>query len=443
MENLSKSWVNGVRINKLRTSEFFLCVQYFLYFVTLLLVYVNGIAPTYAYMGFVDAFSEDNLLISLAFLFFSMPFIRPNGRPSGFFLTLAASVVLVPSLVLYTGAGLSHRFALLTVAAIWLVSITARIVKLKPVSVPTPSRPSLLLLFGLIAVSTIGIIFAFGGGRHFNLNLSAVYDLRREAAAVLPGISGYLNSVTSKVVIPFAMVFAAQRRNWSAVFLLALLSVLMFALTAHKSPLFFPLVVGFAYLVAGRRHLHHIFLAGLTAILVVSAVDLWAQRVAFGDAAGWLSSLLVRRALLVPSLLNWFYLDYFLDAPKYLWADSKFSLGLVESPYALRSVNLIALEYFGREEMSANTGWIGSGYANAGIGGLLLYSVMIGALFSLLDAYALRIGNRMIIALFILPVFILLTSSDLTTMILTHGLLLSIFFLTIIRPDARQKKEQL
>lgn len=442
MEHLSQSWPANVRVSALRASDCALGAQYLLYFLTLLLIYRYGISTTYAYMGFVDEFSTDNLILSLAYLLFSMPFLRPNGLPSGFFLTLAATTVLVPSLVLYTGAGLPHRFALLTASSICLISVTARIVRLKPIKVPTLSRSSLLIGFALLAAGTIGIIFAFGGARHFNLNLSAVYDFRQEAAEDLPGIFGYLNSITAKILIPFAMVFAAQRRNWLAVLILSLLSVLIFALTAHKSPLFYPPAVVFVYLIAGRRNVNHILLAGLIVLLVICAIDLWAQKSGAAGSAGWVSSLLARRALLIPSLLNWFYLDYFLEAPKYMWADSKFSFGLVESPHVLRSVNLIGLEYFGRVEMSANTGWIGSGYANAGTGGVILYSLIIGLLFSLLDTYSKRIGNRLVIALFFLPVFTLLMSSDLTTMLLTHGLVLSVLILLVIRPDTQQVKEK-
>lgn len=440
MKSLSKSWPANIRVPALRASECTLVAQYLVYFLTLLLIYSFGISRTYAYMGFVDEFSIANLVISVACLFFSFLFLRPNGRPSGFFLTLAAATILVPSLVIYTGAGLPLRFALLTVTSVCLVSLVAQIIRLKPVKAPTVSRSSLLTVFSMLAIGTIGIIFAFGGARHFNLNLSAVYDLRQEAAANLPGISGYLNSMTSKIFIPFAMVFAAQKKNWVVVSLLALLSVLMFALTAHKSPLFYPVIIAFVYLIAGRPYVSQLLLTGVIVVLGICAVDLWAHGSGFGGISGWFTSLFARRALLVPSLLNWFYLDHFVDAPKYLWADSKFSFGLVESPHPLRSVNLIGLEYFGREEMSANTGWIGSGYANAGAAGLLLYSIIIGALLSLLDAYARRLGNRIVIALFFLPVFTLLTSSDLTTMLLTHGLLLSLFFLAAIRPDTQQQQ---
>lgn len=441
MEKTSLPWPANIRVSTVRASECALAAQYLVYFLALLLIYGYGIAPAYAYMGFVDEFSTTNLAISVAYLFFSMSFLRPNGRPSGFFLTLAATTILVPSLVLYTGAGLPHRFALLTVTAVGLISFTARIIRLKPITVPTVSKSNLYIFFTLLALGTIGIIFAFGGARHLNLNLSLVYDFREEAASNLPGFFGYLNSVTSKIIIPFAMVFAAQRRNWFAVSLLTLLSVLMFALTAHKSPLFYPLVIGFIYLIGERRHVHQIFLAGLITMLAICAVDLWIQKSGFEGIAGWFTSLFARRALLVPSLLNWFYLDHFIEAPKYLWADSKFSFGLVESPHLLRPPNLIGREYFGRVEMSANTGWIGSGYANAGTAGLILYSIAIGLLFSLLDAYSKRIGNRLVIALFVLPVFTLLTSSDLTTMLLTHGLALSIFILAFIRPDTQKIKE--
>jgi hypothetical protein len=64
-----------------------------------------------------------------------------------------------------------------------------------------------------------------------------------------------------------------------------------------------------------------------------------------------------------------------MNHPFLLWADSKISFGLVESTYNLRLPFLIGKQYFFSEKMSANSGWIGSGYAQFGFTGMIAYAL--------------------------------------------------------------------
>jgi len=282
-------------------------------------------------------------------------------------------------------------------------------------------------------------IFLLGGWRNINFNIMAVYEFRGEVADNLPGIFGYINSIATKVFIPFAMVFAIQNRRWIGLMVLVGLSILFFALTSHKSPLFYPIVVVFAYGIVQFRNAQIFMLVSVLIIVFFSAIDTYAFTHDWGGYSGIFSSLFARRVILIPSLLNWFYVDFFEHASKINWANSKLTLGLMISPYDAAAPRIIGLEYFNREEMSANTGWIGSGYANAGIFGVITYSVLIGLLLSFLDAYANKLGVQVVTAMFTLSVFTLLTSTDLATMLITHGLVVSLFVLIITRPTVRDK----
>ena len=430
-------------IRLVKISEVLFLCQYGIYFLVLLCMYSMGIAPNFAYMGFLDAFSSENLVISLLMLLFVVPFLRPGQLPSAFFLNLTASLILVPTLVLYTGAGLPHRFALVTTAALVLMAIISKTIRLRAFKLPVIHSSNLLLVLGYFSAFTVAGIFVFGGARFLNFDLSAVYDLRREAAQNLPIIFSYLVPLVSKVAIPFAIVFAIRDRHWLVVAGLVSLSVLLFALTAHKSPLFFPVMVIFVYFIARSRYVEQYFLAALISIVLASAIDIWFFSRGGEGVSGWFASLFTRRVLLVPSFLNWCYLDFFFDAEKYFWAESKITAGLIEPPFDLRSVNLIGLEYFGKEEMSANTGWIGSGYANAGLWGVMLYSILIGVLLAFLDSYSYRLGKQIIVALFVLPIFTIITSTDFLTMFLTHGLLLSLLLLALMNSTDPTANESL
>ena len=410
-------------------------LQYGLYFFLMLGVYIFGVAPVYEYMGFVQLFKVENLLISLLILLIVAPFFRPGVLPTSFFLNMGGALILVPTLALYTGAGLPHWYALTTAFALMLIAVTCKILHLEPLQVAFVRKSRILAFLIVFSGVVVGAIFLFGGARYLNFNLAAVYELRREAALNLPSVFAYLTPLVAKVAIPFALVFALRERRWFFACTLVLLSFLLFGLTAHKSLLFYPVVVVFVYYTAGSRYLVQNFLAALMAILIASGVDLWFQFHGAGGLSGWFASLFARRAILVPSFLNWYYFDFFSSAEKYFWADSKVTFGLLASPFDLRFPHLIGMEYFNKEGMSANTGWIGSGYANAGIWGVMLYSVLIGGLFAFLDSYANRHGTRMVIALFTLPVFTLLTSTDFLTMLLTHGLFFSILMLAMIKPE--------
>jgi hypothetical protein len=84
--------------------------------------------------------------------------------------------------------------------------------------------------------------------------------------------------------------------------------------------------------------------------------------------------------------------------------------------------------------MSANTGVVGNGYANAGLFGVFAYSSIVGIFVSILNSFGRRIGHTFVTAASVYMIFLLMTTTDLITAILSHGLLLLIFMLSIIGP---------
>ena len=143
-------------------------------------------------------------------------------------------------------------------------------------------------------------------------------------------------------------------------------------------------------------------------------------------------SLLLRRVYFVPAQINYFYYDYFSLNSFILWAESKLTLGLIDYQYPLSMPRMIGLEYFGNEITNANTGWIGSGYAQAGLIGMIIYSVIIGIIFNTLNIFSKRVNKNIILPITIVPVFSVITSSDLPTAFLTHGLILVLILVSIL-----------
>jgi oligosaccharide repeat unit polymerase len=411
---------------------------YVLYYCSFQIVYQIWVTDTYRYQGFNNEFSIIYALISLLLLFFLISIIQVNNSPSSYFLHFTLAVIFIPSIVLFVGQSLPLKFIFSTFIAIFVTAIIVNKIRLKTIYVPKISADKIILILLFIALLNIVGLIYFGGLRYVNFNLSLVYDFRRDAAASVPGFFGYLNSITGKVVIPFGIVYSYFSKRWICLILFIASSFSLFALTHHKSPLFVPIlilmVLNFNNLKRGAK----IFPIFLTFIVVFSGIDLWIHNNYSNLYAGWFGALFANRTLLVPSQLNWIYFDFFSDASKYYWSTSKITLGLLDSPYSLAAPNLIGYEFFGNYDMSANTGWIGSGFANAGYLGILLYSFLLGLLLSFLDAYGRKLGDHLVFALFLMPCFTLITSADFTDMLLTHGLVFALLALIFLNPKTKK-----
>lgn len=401
------------------------------YFLVLQVHYHYAITSRYAYLGFTDNFSLLKFGASLLIVFSVGNLLREDARPSTFFLNVLAALVVVPSAVIYGGSDLSTGYLILVLGAFAMVWLSSRLVSVKRVRLRSISSGIVMWLLAGLAGGTLGGIVAISGTQFFNLNISSVYEIRGDAAEAVPGIFGYLNSISTKVLIPFGLVLALVERRWILMAVFSCLSVLFFAFTAHKSPLFYPTVVLFIYWVAKSRAAGRGVLAGLVFFMVIALLDHWYFERHGAWWSGWFSSLFARRAILVPSLINWQYFDFFVDADRFYWASSKISFGLIEAPYNLNAPRLIGVTYSNNIERFANAGWIGSGFANAGALGVLVYSVLVGALLAFLDEYSKKIGSRVTIALFALPVVTIFVSSDLVSSLLTHGLLAALFLLML------------
>ncbi|MDQ7780787.1 MAG: hypothetical protein RDV41_13915, partial [Planctomycetota bacterium] len=138
--------------------------------------------------------------------------------------------------------------------------------------------------------------------------------------------------------------------------------------------------------------------------------------------------------LFVPAMLDTLYIDYFSLHEKYYWSSSRLGSWAGENPHGVAAPFLIGSEYFSDNDMSANAGVIGGGYANAGLLGVAIYSIISGLLVAMLNAFGRRAGHALVTAVSLATVFNILTTTDLVTAFLTHGLLLLVLVLALF-PD--------
>lgn len=411
-----------------------LIASYLLYYFTFQLVFQIWIVEIYSYEGYVNHFSIVNFVLSFFALALLASFVGVNESPSTSFLHFTLVTIFVPTLVLFAGQGLLFDFFFTTFMAISIVVVVANTIEIKTLRVPRLSDTVIMKLLTLIATSNVVALIYFNGFEYINFDFSRVYEFRREAAASLPGLFGYINSTVAKVVIPFGVVLSYYYKKWGYLLVFFSCAIFLFALTHHKSPLFIPILMLLVLRFWDMRFLWRVpvFCA---AVVILSGFDFWLFANFDGSLYGWFGALFANRTLLVPANLNHIYIDFFADSEKYLWATSRLSLGLTQSPYEFAAPNIIGYEISGNYDMSANAGWIGSGIANAGYIGVIIYSFFLGLWFSLLDAYGRRLGAHLVFALFLMLVFTLVTSTDFTDLLLTHGLIFAIFILVFLNSN--------
>lgn len=396
-------------------------------------IYQYEIVLHWWYMGFTGGFTAVKLGVAMVMTVVLAALLPPQKTTRGIIVTVCHYVFFVPYVIYLTASSAS---ALLYVS---FVMLAACIYVLSAVRLNLPKGRGLeerqisgiVLVLILVALAALVV---FNGLANFNLDIERVYEFRRESEADLPAVFGYLYSNVSSALIPILMILMFRSKNYAVAGLIFLLGVALFGMTHHKSVLFGPLFAGIIYLAIRRMPTITWMSVFFLAIPLLALVEIFYTRATtFGEPA-YFTSLIVRRVLLVPPLLDSFHVEFFGHFPKYYWSGSAFGKLAGGGSYDAGAAIVIGSFYFLDADTSANTGVIGSGYANAGLIGVAIYSLGAGAVLSLFNFYGSRSGHFVVAAGGLAIFFNILASADFTTMFLTHGLLLYLIVLNVL-PD--------
>ncbi len=413
-----------------------LCALHLLYYLLLQFSYCKVIVVVYGYMGFVDSFSVTKAFFSFALIFITFTLIPKTKLPSNFFLNMILAMTIIPSLVIFAGSDGPYSFALINLVAFHTLLLVIKCFSIKDLNIKGLYQQQLLNFFAVYGILIFAVILALGGSRYFNIDISKVYEFRREAAANLPGIFGYLMPIFGKVVIPLGITMSLSCRKYHLTLVFILFGFLTFALTAHKLPLFVPFFVIIIWWISLQKNVSHLLVIFLISIILFGFLEIFILNNLNFYTEGLIMNLGVRRTLLVPSWLDRAYFDFFSQNPYVYWSQSKISMGLLDNPYDVTTPILIGREVIGNPATHADTAWIGFGYSNAGVFGVLIYSLLIGAVIKFIDQCSLRLGTPFMITVFSIPIFAM---GELPAAFLTHGLGLLIILVAILKPVCLKK----
>lgn len=412
----------------MRTTRIFHPISAIIYTLLMVWVYQINISEKWGYMGFHSIDSRSSIFVVLVLAASLSFFIPSNFSTRGFFLTLIHYAFFIPSLIIIASHDLEFTHLAALVVSVGLIFGVSAI-SLKEFRVKKPdTRGYFFISLSLILFNVLAMA-AFGGLSHFNLNIFRVYEFRSGAEENMPAIFQYIFSGVSKVVTPVALILAIHLRSNLLILITLMGIILLFGITNHKSVLFFPIFVAIFFMALKKARNLNSILYLFVSFGIVAALEALYFSHFHPSLPGLFNGMITRRAFFVPPLLDSFYLDFFSEGAKYYWSTSKFGLGIVEKPYAITAPYLIGAHFFQNEATSANTGMVGSGFSHAGYIGVIIYASLIGILLAFLQSYGRKLGHAFTSSASLSIFISVVTSTDFTTAILTHGILLLIIFI--------------
>lgn len=351
-----------------------------------------------------------------------------RGRLSDRYVTMLAIFPILPMVAVYQHRGAFIEYLLMSISCLVLIWGFIRL-KLPVIRIDSARVLTEQYLF-YITVG-LGLIFmaasaATGNIEYLNFDIFRVYEFRTDAQMTRAGVLEYVVTNLVTIFMPLSIALSLESKNYKNLAILAGLTVLIFGFTSHKSHLSIIFFVVFVYFVMKKFGLKGLIWS-FTGIIAFGLILHFISRDL--DIFGTLT---IRRIFFVPAYTNYLFYDYFSLNPKYLWSDSRLTFGLVSNPYGVNMPRLImelysdaSVEEVRRDLGTINTGFLGSGYGQAGYFGMLLYAVLIGFMLKIGDAISERVGAVPAFAAmshyFLTVVF---ASSDFVTTLLTYGTLL-------------------
>lgn len=413
-------------------SKFFFCVSVFLFRFALEVGYFYYLNPVHGYSAFAFEFSilkycESWLLLVILVVFAPYKF----HKPSDFFIVLLLLGTVLPTLSLY-GLIDHSRYTVYIVILGYLVILAFR--KGPRIQLPLITHSIYFSISVALAGACFVTIWFFVSGAvtNFNLDLKNVYEFRRATGELIHiGLMNYLNNWATKAFGPFIVAYGLLRANYLLALFGVILHVFWFGVTAHKTVLFFPFIILFLWLYF--RNSKALSIIPITLLCLISGVLLTYAVFDYGYPA----SLFIRRAFYVIANNTFDYYTFF-DSNEFVYWSNSITERFIEYPYHIGPAELIG-EWRGTDS-HVNNNFLSTGYMHAGIIGVVFYGVVAGFLFRVIDCLVSpKVPVWFVTALLSVPMRQLLTSADLPTALLTHGLGISMVLAFFARSNSNLK----
>lgn len=396
---------------------------------TILISYKDFISPTYSYFGLTySPISISMLVASIAIgsipIFFLPKHIDKIG---GLVLWIIYITNILPFTIISFALKKYENFPLLATATIIPFIVTCVLYNslrgsssLHIREIPPISR-TLSNIVIATATITIGVVLILKFNPSFTLDLSGVYTRRYEMRekAIDGSFFSYLIAIYSSFIIPICL--CASFRNRLNILLVSLASgasILVFSLQGTKASLLTLCSMLFVYYGVRKKLLSPIFLLGatLSALAAAYIIDVY-----FG--LGILTNSITRRIFCIPVFLTNAYFDYFSNENFITFLDFPFIADIIDERKSTSASFLIGEVHFGEKGLNANVGAVPYGYAELGVAGSWIFSVLCLTYIILIEKFSNNISQLAILPLAV-PIALKFTEQSFQTSLITGGLFL-------------------
>lgn len=398
--------------------------------------YITIITPNYSY--YMDLTLEINYIrliesyIMLIFLFMFTPLIENNIV--NIYLMIQLLLMLVPMLSLY---GLSSRSRIFSYA-VCICHIIQCLLGRKVISRKKEIKyQHYNLIFwgtviGLSVFTMSFILYKFGMPDLSALNFEKVYDIREEHQLVFP--ISYFMPWLAGVIMPLLFIWGIDNKKYIIIISAIFCEGILYLVFANKSHLFTFFLVTIVYLAKKTNKLTEVMFKGFPSIVLLSTIVYYVD-----NRFLIVPSLFIRRVLFLPAVLKFKYYDFFSSNNKLYFADGIIGKILgIDSTYSDEAPLLIA-KYVGQPQSSCNTGYLGDAYANLGIFGMVMFSLVLLYIIKYIDKCTNRLDLALVCGISVYS-FYALNDGALLTRLLTGGLILLIFLLDLLNMNKNKMK---
>lgn len=417
---------------KIKKQDIYSFIFLITYKLALDFVYLNFIHKLFAYSGFVLEFNYGKYLLSiLYFLLIYLAVPKDSKKPSSIFLQLHLIIMIMPMLTLYSFENESGLFMMWCNIFFIMECIILRLApNLKFIKIKNSNKLISLLVIGLSLFVYGSMIIANGFPSLKALNFLNVYDVRSYVR--YPFLMGYLVPWQAKIINPFLITISYIKKSKNMLFVALLMQLLIYLITAHKSFIFIPLAIFIVIKILSKRD----FLPVGSLLAPIGVAFAYLNYRIFRTLT--IPSIFIRRLLFVPAQLKFNYYDFFSKNSLLYFSEGLLgNITGIKSPYLDKASNLIGYIYGGNIDINANSGYLADAYANMGIFGMFIISILLIVIFVVIDSLSIRIGKEIVIGLSMFSV-LSLNDGALLTSLLTGGLLLLIIILYLYSNDVEQ-----
>lgn len=277
-------------------------------------------------------------------------------------------------------------------------------------------------IFNIIFLSIIGLFIIadliaykfYGHSIRYLFHLREVYDIRKQARAILPAKMGYVMSWSAMVIIPSCIAWCIKHKKYFFMIIPIVIQILLFTIGGNKSYLFGLALTIFIFILFKNKFMYF-FTTSLNFIIAGSLII----------NNKFLMAIVIRRTFFVPASTSYAYYDFFSINPKMKLANSVFRT-IFQDPYKLDPSFIISRYFYRLPDMSSNSNYVANGYANFGFLGIVIFSVILAMVLLFIEYFSINKRHKEYIILIVFSAMFVLTNSALLTTLSNHGLGFSI-----------------